>query len=303
VAVAMVGLLAVELRRRGCTWRVIEAGLIEIRGAHTGRWPLAALKRRLDVSPKADWPELVEEQVLARFDPFGFATSIGPIPPGDHDSEWASVRTRIRARLFGGDDADSATLAGIEHRTCAEGLVEVLELAPTSQFRDQDTGVRWYRPEEGPVAYGDLARWKVTAREAFRTARDNVRREGLLETRQLEADGVRVTVVQGGSGYVPTHAFWLPDYADVDGNGALLVMPNRGLFAAHPVRGPEAVAAAEGLLRLAHRHYETGSGPVSDQLFWWRDGVLHRQSSRRGADGIRFQPSQELADVLRALAR
>jgi hypothetical protein len=302
VAVAMIGLLDVELRRRGCAWAVVEEGLVEVTGAHRGRWPLAALRRRLEASPKADWPELVEVLVLARVDPSGFYAAAVSVPPGDHDSEWASVRGRIRARLFGGLDADSATLAGIEHRFCADGLVEVLELAPTSHLREP-AGVRWYRPEEGPVAYGDLGRWKVTAREAYRTARDNVRREGLLETRQLESDGVRVTVVQGGSGYAPTHAFWLPDYVPVDGNGALVVIPNRGLFAAHPVRGPEAVTAAEGLLRLAKRQYDTGPGPVSDQLFWWRDGVLHRQGSRRGAEGIRFEPSDELADVLRALAR
>jgi hypothetical protein len=303
VAVAMVGLLDVELRRRDCTWAVVEEGLVEVRGAHVGRWPLAALRRRLEASPKADWPELVEEQVLARFDPSGFGAVSVPAAPGDHDSEWASVRSRVRARLFGGGDVDSATLAGVEHRFCSEGLVEVLELAPSPHLRDPASAVRWYRPEEGPVAYGDLARWKVTAREAYRTARDNVRREGLLETRILEADGVQVTVVHGGSGYAPTHAFWLPDYVQVDGNGALVVIPNRGLFAAHPVRGPEAVAAAQGLLRMARRQYENGPGPVSDQLFWWRDGVLHRQGSQRGVDGISFEPSPELADILRALAR
>jgi hypothetical protein len=57
------------------------------------------------------------------------------------------------------------------------------------------------------------------------------------------------------------------------------------------------------MLRLARRQFETGPGPVSDQLFWWRDGVLYRQGSRRAEDGIRFEPTQELADVLRALAR
>src|SRR5260221_4393550 len=180
-------------------------------------------------------------------------------------------RGRPGPRLFGGADADSATLAGIEHRFCADGLVEVLELAPTSHLRDP-AGVRWYRPEEGPVAYGDLGRWKVTAREAYRTARENVRREGVLDTRQLGADGASGPVVQGGAGYAPTHAFWLPDYVPVDGNGALVVIPNRGLFAAHPVRGPEAVAAAEGLLRLARRQYQTRPGPGSDQLFWGRGG-------------------------------
>jgi len=102
--------------------------------------------------------------------------------------------------------------------------------------------------------------------------------------------------------FFPERPF-LPDYVPVDSNGALVVIPNRGLFAAHPVRGPEAVPAAEGLLRLARRQYDTGPGPVSDQLFWWRDGVLYRQGSRRGADGIRFEPTRELADVLRALAR
>jgi len=303
VAVAMVGLLDVELRRRGCAWSIVEEGLIEVYGPHRGRWPLAALKRRMEVAEKADWPEMVEELVLTRVDPSGFYASSVSLT-GDHDSEWASVRGRIRARLFGGDDADSAALAGIEHRFCADGLVEVLELVPPSPLRDPlGAGVRWYRPEEGPVAYGDLARWKVTAREAYRTARENVRREGLLETRLLEAEGVSITVVRGGSGYAPTHSFWLPDYVSVDSNGALVVIPNRGLFAAHPVRGPEAVAAAEGMLRLARRQYETGPGPVSDQLFWWRDGVLYRQGSRRAEDGIRFEPTQELADVLRALAR
>lgn len=304
MAVAMVGLLDVELRRGGCTWAVVEEGLIEVGGAHAGRWSLASLRRRLETSPKADWPELVEEHVQTRLDPYApTAPPVGVGSEGDHDSEWASVRSRIRSRLFGGGDADSATLAGVEHRFCADGLVEVLELAPTANFRDPAAGGRRHRPEEGPVAYGELACWKVTAREAFRTARDNVRREGLLQTRLLEADGVTVTVVQGGAGYVPTHAFWLPDYVPVDGNGALVVIPNRGLFAVHPVRGPEAVAAAEGLLRLARRQYTTGPGPVSEELFWWRDGVLFRQGSRRGTEGISFQPQPELADILRALAR
>ena len=77
----MVGLLDVELRRRGCAWSIVEEGLIEVYGPHRGRWPLAALKRRMEVAEKADWPELVEELVLARVDPSGFYASSGP-PPG-----------------------------------------------------------------------------------------------------------------------------------------------------------------------------------------------------------------------------
>jgi len=229
-----------------------------------GRWPLAALRRR---------PGGLAEGRLAGTrrgagpgplrTPRASTRTLSPLAPAVSTiRSGRSVRSRIRARLLGGADADSATLAGIEHRFCAEGprrgagtgvaaRHQAAHAAPNNRRATPRVWLPW--APEGPVAYGELARWKVTARrKAYRTARDNVRREGLLDAHVLQGRRRRGgdSRAGAGSGYAPTHASsGCRTTIDVErqwraGGGYRTVGCSRRI----PSVAPRPVAAAEGLL-------------------------------------------------------
>ena len=215
----------------------------------------------------------------------------------DPDSGWASVCRRVRSRVFGGDDADSAAWPA-STQVHSDGLVEVLELAPSSGFWDHSSGGLWHGAQDGPVPYGALARWGHGPRR--RTGR-RARTCGARAAGHPPAGVGRrqVTVVQGGAtGYAPTHAFWLPDHLDVDGNGA------GGDAQPGITRGP----SGPGVPRPGRRRRTapagppavgTGPGPVSDQLFWGQDGVLFRQ----GRSGARTGSASAVAGAGRRAQR
>jgi len=277
VATALLGLLEVELRGRGLRWRVSAPERLELHRDGTMRpgrgIDVAPLRARMARGAKADWLAEAERADEAA------AQAVAP---------WAGP---LRSRLLPAQLA--AATAGALARPALPGLTEVV-LCETPQG-----GGRLLAAEQAGT-------WAVPSAEVFTAARENVRRQGALDRERLNVDGANVTVLAGPGPYCPTHVFWLCEYLERDGhaaaeNGALVVLPHRHLLAYHPIETTEAVAAAGALLRLAWRQFETAPGPLTDQLYWWREGSVTALPVDAVGETARILPSPEFEGLLSRL--
>jgi len=313
VGMAALGLLEVSLRDLGLRWRVLGVEELEVlagrrQASDAGKLPpirvdCGGLCRGMRESNAGDWPGLVEEfvrELLATGTAPGLGLGLGQAPghdPGAAVGSWSRVEGLLRSRIV-----PTAVLPGLlvpglgpEAVLCqpvTEDLVEVVEV------RSGD-GLRLART-------GELAQWSVTRPAAVHRARENVRAEGLLETRRFTAEGASLISLSGTGFYVPTHLHWLDRYlADEPGwserNGALVALPHRHLMAAHVIESAEVEHAAGALARFAYRQFETCPGPVSDQLYWWCGDELTRLPSDSVGETLQIFPTNAFAVLLARL--
>lgn len=297
VATALVGLLDVELRGRGLRWRVVARDRVEVAPAGAA-WPsgsldLAALRELMHDHAKADWPELVEQYVSSLRIPADAhgSTAVAESVAAD-GSLWDQARGPLRARILAAD----ASVTGMLQRPVADGLVEAV----------MTEHVRHPFPGGELVSAGDVVGWGVAEHAVFDAARANVRVSAELEAERFAIDGTELVALFGPSHYAATHVLWLSEHlAAVGGydeaNGALVVLPHRHLIAVHPIESAAVVDAAGTLLRFAARQFETCPGPISDQLYWWHDGALHRLPSDSVGETLHVFPSDRFAALLHRL--
>lgn len=291
VATALVGLLEVELRGRGLRWRVLARDRLEV-GRAGAPWPgtrldLAPLRERMYDRAKADWPELVEQYVSElRTEPGGPVAADGAA----NGALWEQARRPLRARILPADASPSGTL----RRPVADGLVEAVLT---------ENGGQPLVPGGELVSADDALGWGVAEQAVFAAARANARAAAPLEAEGFTIDGTGLVALFGPSHYTATHVLWLaehlaaiPGYAPA--NGALVVLPHRHLIAVHPIESAAVVDAAGTLLRFAARQFETCPGPISDQLYWWHDGALHRLPSDSVGETLQVFPSDGFAALL-----
>lgn len=303
---------------------------------------LTPLRERMYDRAKADWPELVEQYVSElRTEPAAADTTTHPadapqplgapasirataprsptaphaIPldqlPLEHIplhpaspkttsltpadvSLWQQAREPLRARILPAD----ASLPGALQRPVADGLVETVMTERGSQPL----------PGGEPISAADALEWGVAEHVVFDAARANARAIAPLEAESFTIDGTGLVALFGPSHYTATHVLWLAEHlAEIPGytaaNGALVVLPHRHLIAVHPIESAAVVAAAGTLLRFAARQFETCPGPISDQLYWWHDGALHRLPSDSVGETLHLFPSDRFAALLDRLRR
>ena len=79
-------------------------------------------------------------------------------------------------------------------------------------------------------------------------------------------------------------------------------MPYRHQVLVHALEDGKGAAQAPGaMLWMAHAGISDGPGPVSAELFWWRDGRLTHLAGGVDDDGIHFAPSPEYLDAMETL--
>ncbi|MBR7825283.1 hypothetical protein KDK95_03115 [Actinospica sp. MGRD01-02] len=313
VATALLGLLEVELRGHGLHWRVVAPERLEVFRSGAARpertIDVAALRERMAREAKADWPDLVEQAVAGwlaaptaaggasanGFPANGFSAdglcangsaAHGSVPATPPVPAWAAP---LRSRLLPTQLA--AATAGALARPALPGLSEVVlcETGPRGGGR--------------LLAAEQAGNWPAPTAEIFAAARANVRNQGVLPTERRAVDGANLTLLSGPGPYCPTHVFWLGEYlrrdgAEVNGNGALVVLPHRHLVAYHAIETQETVTAAGALLRLATRQFETAPGALTDQIYWWRDDQVSALPVDAAGETLTILPTPEFGDLL-----
>lgn len=150
----------------------------------------------------------------------------------------------------------------------------------------------------------DLKRWQVTEDEAYSVALERTLLEP-MPAREVVGDSRRngFTVFHGEGFYTASHVLRLPSLLDhLPSAGAIVAIPNRHMFAVHPLRTvAAATVAVGGMLRFAADWHQRGPGSVVPDLLWWRDSGFADLPATLAADHVEFRPPDEFVSTLNAL--
>jgi hypothetical protein len=222
----------------------------------------------------------------------GAAASAGGVTAAI-EADRAAARAQLRVRLY-----PEEIFAGVGFEVlCRPWAGEVLEVICLDQ---PDSVVVVNRAMADATGLSD--------EELFVLGLANVRSEGPPPTHdQVQADeGVVFDVLTGPSFFTATWVRWIDQLvAGVGPNGALVAVPHRHQIAVHPLQSARGAMVAPGrMLLFAHLGTAEGVGPISPQLFWWRDGgVTHLPGGMEASGTIGFAPTDDYLELLDRLDR
>ncbi|MBH0780051.1 hypothetical protein [Nocardia bovistercoris] len=242
---------------------------------------LANLRRMAADEPRERWPALVADYIGTGLIELDVADD-----PLDTD-DFAMMRGLLRTRLYSADAAG----ADVVRREIAPGLVQrvlidrVHTMAPVTATMARD--------------------WPVGEAELFALAEANTRGDGPLDLvthgfEQPNAERVDIAMLCGLSDYITAHARWLgEDYPVAGPAGAVFVVPSQRHIYAYPVTDTKAVRATTLLAQLAALEYTRRPWPVSQDVYWWRDGRIERAAViDYAAEQLRIHPTEEFVAAL-----
>lgn len=139
----------------------------------------------------------------------------------------------------------------------------------------------------------------------------DLRRAGLANLRTvtfdqhevLEHQGGRVDILLGDSMFVASTLVVLADVLAGLGlpppgpRGVFVAVPFRHQLAFHVLGDRTAIPSLNVMAAFARAGFDDAPGPVSPDVFWWRDGALEKLTEN-GPDGIRIDVGPELTEVL-----
>ena len=131
---------------------------------------------------------------------------------------------------------------------------------------------------------------------------EDVRVEGRLDTKAIEAGDLRILAFTGESYFTASHALFLEDYLrPVPEHGALLAVPHRHSVMFYPIVGTDAVHAVQTMLPAAFGMFHEGPGSISPDLYWWRRDRIVHLPSKMTAKQATFRPPEEFVEMLNGL--
>jgi hypothetical protein len=273
--------VARDLRGRG-ERATIEDGVVRLEGqAAPEGLDLVNLAQTCRREPVAKWAELVALHFDQCLGARGQAAALlGDVADFDRVSE------RLRLRLH---PAQAGFPEGFRPlaRVVADDLLAVLvfDLPEAIQFVHEELAARWGAEPEA-----------LFERALAQTASD-----GALQSEAVSIDGTAILSLTG-SPYAATHALFVEEYfEDVGPYGTLVACPSRGHVLAHAIRDASAMQAVRWLTAAAHGLYADAPYPITPSVYWRRDGFVERLASEAKDGGVTFAPTQEFADMMKAL--
>jgi hypothetical protein len=232
--------------------------------------------------------------------------------------EWAGAAERFFAVLTDDDRADPVAVV----RDDPDVAQSLLRVRPYPEEMFKDIPFRVVRrpfvgelvdvvcldfPDHVAMVNADMAAaFRVPEADLFAIGLANVHADGPpqhIDSLQLEP-GVALDVFMGETFYGASWGRWVDELVPgLGADGALVVLPLRdqiGVHALHPGQG--ALVAPGRMLWFAHLGVSDGIGPLTPELFWWRDGQLTHLPGGWAGDRIRFAPTDEYLAVAEQLA-
>lgn len=229
------------------------------------------------------------------------------------ESDWPQIVARHFQQMLDGEDGRLVAEYGTDFEFAAPKLRlrlyarDAMEDLPAVGFEVSDdlwAAVVLDMPDTVCTVTTDMrAAWRMTDRELFQMARQNVLRHEAAEWGQVQVEGATIEVCAGDSFFTASHALSLAAHVELPPLGALVGVPSRHYLYVHRIRDLGVVKAINALLpQLRMRHVE-GPGSISDQLYWWFEGELIRLPSELREGGMAFHPPRRFVEtVLEKLA-
>jgi hypothetical protein len=232
------------------------------------------------------------------------------------ESAWREITTRHTDRIVRATDAPSPFETMSQPELYAATYVRLVSTRDLRQVRvayarEVTDDIREVLNVDLPESVATFLDEHV---ERFGPLAD-LRRAGLANLRTvtfdqhevLEHQGGRVDILLGDSMFVASTLVVLADVLAGLGipapgpRGVFVAAPFRHQLAFHVVRDATAIPSLNVMAAFARAGFDDAPGPVSPDVFWWRDGTLE-QLTVNDADGIRIEVVPELTEVLDELA-
>lgn len=239
------------LRARGVTYRWGD-GFVEAETEHGPRtWGMANLAQLCNAAPRRDWTDLVDDHLVKLEGTHAAGSGLAA------EQALPLLRLRIWRRT---DLPPDVPVLG---RPVSDDLVAAIVV-------DLPDSLASVRPE-------DAARWGMTEGDLLDRAERQTREHTDAELERLsEPDGSEIVFVLSPQSFGASLALWPEELADLGDDGAVIGFPNRHVAVVHPLRGGLSGDVVARLEAWTHQAYVEGPGSISDDLYWWRDGVLTR---------------------------
>lgn len=107
---------------------------------------------------------------------------------------------------------------------------------------------------------------------------------------------------QGEHFFTPNMVFDFEQMQKLAGsNGALVGIPHRHSVIIYPIENIKAVEFITGLIQTVNGMYNEGPGSVSNNIFWYKDGLFTNLPYELESDKIQFYPPEEFIQMLNGL--
>jgi len=254
----------------------------ELHDAHArlGDWelPLLPLAQRCARANRADWRNLVREDLEARFAEEKLGRELDSLR-GDVERALPALKLRVQRSGTLRPGSVSAPIAGDLH------AVLVLDLPSFVT----------------PVRVADLAAWDRPAGELVAVALENVKSRERVEIKPMEVAGARLFAVTGASVFVATLGLAAEDLVrKPTPHGALVAMPSGHILLCHSIADARSLQVLPAMAAGSLQAFEGGPAPLSPDLFWKRGDRFVALPVRREQGEVKCELPREFDEEVAA---
>jgi len=246
-------------------------------------WVLVTLAQTYSRTPEDRRAHLVDANLRTLLD-------ANTKPTAEQLADWEWVRPRLRVQLF--DELSFRELADLSATTSpCRGFLGVLAV---DMPRTVETVSKSVASRLGP-----------TIDELFAVGLSNVLEKEPWKLHSLDvASGIGLSVVTSESMFGASHALMLERHLTGPAPyGALVGVPNQHVALFHEIRDMKVALAVIDLIAVIRGFNREGPRPVSQGLYWWRDGAFTELPYRPLAEGVEFRPPLEFAQMITSLPK
>lgn len=246
-------------------------------------WVLVTLAQIYSRTPKDERARLVDANLGVIFD-------ASNKPTAEQLADWEWVRPRLRVQLF--DELsfrERADLAAA--KSPCRGFIGVLAV---DMPRSVETITKATARNLGP-----------NTDELFAIGLSNVLEKEPWKAQSLDVGpGLALSVVTSESMFGASHALMLERHLSGPAMyGALVGVPTQHVTLFHEIRDAKVAVAVSDLIAVIRGFNRDGPRPVSQGLYWWRDGALTELPYRPIPEGVEFRPPLEFAQMMASLPK
>lgn len=180
-----------------------------------------------------------------------------------------------------------------EHNVLSKKLAG--DLSATLVFDLPDT-IMNIKPEQ-------VEKWNKSPEELFILGVSNIKEKYRVEISEQIYDDLKIWFIDSPHFFTTNIVFDFENHSELIGShGSLIGLPHRHAAIIYPIENLEVVQAINMLIPAIFGMNEEGPGSVSNNLFWYHEGVLKNLPYELSDESIQFTPTKEFTDMLNSLA-
>ncbi|MDL2284805.1 hypothetical protein LJC19_06665 [Oxalobacter sp. OttesenSCG-928-P03] len=149
------------------------------------------------------------------------------------------------------------------------------------------------------VSPSHVADWGISEDELFRIGIANIRENYPMNITQEDMGEFNIWFVNNNHFFTANIIYELNDRPELIGSrGSLIGLPHRHSALIYPIEDLGVVAAIQGMVPALYSMNQEGPGPLTPNLFWYRDGVLTHLPHEVRDEKLHFLPPDSFMAML-----